>query len=233
MSALPQSPDNRVSERLQALEAKIAEACARAGRKRSDVTLVGISKFHSVDAMRSAYAGGLRNFGENYAQEMSAKMAELNAVAPEICWHFTGRVQRNKAKLMAGCHWIHGVSSETGLRVLTEKAPGANFLLQMSEEEQKKGFTFDGLRREFEALLRVAGARLQGLMSLPPAGQTPTARRAHFAALRRLRETLEAEFAIELPHLSMGMSADFEVAIEEGATFIRVGTAIFGSRPVA
>lgn len=231
MSASSDNSKSSIAERLAGLESRIQAACDRAGRDRASVTLIGISKFHSADAIREAYEGGLRDFGENYVQEMLEKMHQLSNISAEIRWHFTGRVQRNKAKQMAGCHWIHSVSSAAALRVLGEKAPMAKLLLQISEEEQKKGFTLDGLRQEFEDLLAFGYDQIQGFMSLPPSEQSPLERRQHFAALRQLRDGLESEFSIKLPCLSMGMSADFEVAIEEGATFIRIGTAIFGPRP--
>lgn len=234
MHEIEDRPTESLAERLAFVEARIADACKRAGRQRHEVLLVGISKFQPAAAIRAAYDLGLRDFGENYAQELTTKNVELNDVCHEIRWHFTGRVQRNKARLLGVCTWIHGVGSEGALRAIADKAPGAQVLLQVNVgEEQKNGFSFNALRREFKLLRAVSQVSIHGLMTLPPAHQNEAECRQHFAAVRQLRDLLENESGARLPHLSMGMSEDFEAAIEEGATMVRVGTAIFGPRPSA
>ncbi|MCC6849363.1 MAG: YggS family pyridoxal phosphate-dependent enzyme [Deltaproteobacteria bacterium] len=221
-----------LSARLAAVEARVAAACARAGRSRGDVRLVGVTKGKDAATVRAALGAGLRCFGENYAQEWTAKRAALADVAG-IEWHFIGRIQRNKAAAVAEAGLVHSLADARVARAL-DAAGGRRgvpvpLLIQVNLDGAA---TKDGVApAELPELVRTVRAhgwlRLVGLMAIPAAAE-PERARPRFRALRELRDGQEA--AAELRELSMGMSGDFEVAIEEGATLVRVGTAIFGSR---
>jgi pyridoxal phosphate enzyme (YggS family) len=228
-----------IAERWRAVTARVAAACERAGRPAADVTIVAVSKTHPADAIREACAAGATDFGENYAQELAAKLAELAAGspagAPAPRWHFIGRLQRNKARLVAGkVALIHAVDSAELAAELGRRAGGAiqSILLAVNVggEATKGGITPDAAPSVARALAAVAGTSLDGLMTMPPPADDPEASRPHFLALRALRDRLADELGRPLPVLSMGMSHDFEVAIACGATHVRIGTAIFGSR---
>jgi len=221
-----------IAENWAAIRANVAAACERAGRPASDVTIVAVSKTHPASAIAEAAAAGAIDFGENYAQELAAKQAEL---ALPIRWHYIGRLQSNKAKLVAGkVALVHAVDS-LGLAVeLGKRAQSVQPILlavNLGGEATKGGVTGEtalGLARELAA---VANVRLDGLMTLPPPSNDPAASRPVFEALRELRTRIASELGVALPVLSMGMSGDYEVAIACGATHVRIGTAIFGSRP--
>lgn len=223
---------DRIEERAATVKAAIADACREAGRAPDEVRLVAVSKRHPPAALREAYRVGLRDFGENYAQELADKRAELAADLPDARWHFIGRVQSNKTKLFAGCALVHGVGSLKHARAVARRAPGTPVLAQVnvSQEGQKNGFDPEELEAELEALLQVEDAPLRGLMAMLEAGDAGARARERFAAVRELRDRLVARGGRELPELSMGMSADFHEAILEGATLVRVGTALFGRR---
>jgi len=221
-----------LSIRLAAVEARIAAACRRAGRARSEVQLVGVTKGMEPAVLREAVAAGLACFGENYVQEWEAKRAAL-ADLTTIAWHFIGRIQRNKAAAVAEARLVHSVAD---LRVAAAlEAAGARrgapvrALVQVNLEGEatKGGIAPEALPEFLAALCGREWLCVEGLMTIPPP-LDPEATRARFRALRELRDR-QAEPA-RLRELSMGMSADFEVAIEEGATLVRVGTAIFGPR---
>ncbi len=227
--------DSTLKGRLAQVEEGIAEACHSAGRARSDVRLIAVTKTHPLEAVQAAYALGLRDFGESYAQELLQKREDLGTSLPDVRWHFIGRVQTNKAKILARADLVHGVGSLAHAEALARRADperGVALLAQVnvSGEEQKNGFSFDDLRRDLQALLQVPAARLCGLMAILERGEQGDAARERFAAVRLLRDELEGRAAVSLPVLSMGMTADFREAILEGATHIRVGTALFGPR---
>jgi PLP dependent protein len=227
-----------VAERWRAVTARVAAACERAGRSAAEVTVVAVSKTHPADAIREALAAGATDFGENYAQELAGKAAELAAgpapAAPAPRWHFIGRLQRNKARLVAGkVALIHAVDSVDLATEIARRAGGVQPILlavNLGGETSKGGVTPDAAASVARALAAVAGSSLDGLMTMPPPADDPEAGRPHFLALRALRDRLADELGRPLPVLSMGMSHDFEVAIACGATHVRVGTAIFGSR---
>jgi len=226
-----------IAVRWQQITARVAAACARAGRAAADVTIVAVSKTHPADAIRAAALAGATDFGENYAQELVAKAAELAAGAspPAIRWHFIGRLQRNKARLIAGrVALVHAVDSVELAEELGKRAGGAVqpilLAVNLGGEATKGGVTADTAPAIARALVAVPGVSLDGLMTMPPPADDPEASRPHFAGLRTLRDRLQDDLGRALPVLSMGMSHDFEVAIEEGATLVRVGTALFGSR---
>ncbi len=213
-----------IAERLAAVRAGIS----------GGVTLVAVSKTHPASAIREAYAAGQRDFGENYAQEWRAKAEELSDL-PELAWHFIGALQTNKVKLFfrAGAPsplWIHAVDRPALARELSLRAEAAGRRLRVllevnvAGEASKSGCAPEVVDALAEEVAALPGLELRGLMCIPPAVGDP---RPRFAALRALRDGLR----MKLPDLSMGMSGDYREAIAEGATLVRVGTAIFGERP--
>lgn len=209
------------------VEARIEAAAARAGRPRDQIRLLAVSKVFSAAAIREAHRLGLRDFGENYVQEFEAKHADL-AGLEAARYHFIGHLQSNKAKRAAELfHSIHTVDSEKLARRLDASAPHpleAMIEVKLSEEGEKSGVAPEELPRLIDAMRGCARLRLTGLMTMPPWSEDAELSRPYF---RRLRE-LAARHG--LAELSMGMSHDLEVAIEEGATWVRVGTALFGRR---
>ena len=222
-----------IAERWREIRGRVDTACERAGRAPSEVTIVAVSKTHPASAIREAAAAGATDFGENYAQELAAKRGECG----DVRWHYIGRLQRNKAKLVAGhVALVHAVDSVELAQELGKRAAQVQPILlavNAAGEETKGGVTAESARELAKAITSVANVRLDGLMTMPPPADDPEASRPFFEALRALRDRLQDELGAALPVLSMGMSGDFEVAIACGATHVRVGTAIFGSRPAA
>jgi pyridoxal phosphate enzyme (YggS family) len=199
---------------------RIALACARAGRDPASVTLVAVSKTQPVERLREAFEAGQRVFGENYAQELRAKADAL----PGAEWHFIGALQTNKARIVVGrAALIHTCDRLSLARELAKRAASQRVLLEVNigREPQKSGALPQDVPALLDAVRALPTLRCEGLMCIPPAAGDP---RPHFRALRELAGKLG------LRELSMGMSADYETAIEEGATIVRVGTAIFGAR---
>lgn len=214
---------------LASVRGRLDAACRRAGRDPAAVTLVAVSKKQPPEAIREAYAAGQRDFGENYAQELRDKQAALADLAG-IRWHALGPLQTNKAKYVAGkVALLHTLDRVDLAQELARRAGGAKVRalveVNIGREPQKGGVLPEELPERLAALAAVPGIELAGLMCIPPAADDAEASRPHYRALRELRDRL-------LPggELSMGMSGDFEVAVEEGATLVRVGTAIFGER---
>ncbi|MBI3770510.1 MAG: YggS family pyridoxal phosphate-dependent enzyme [Deltaproteobacteria bacterium] len=222
----------RVTTSYAAVRDRVAAACRRAGRAADTVRLVAVSKGMTAKALRAAANEGARDFGENYVQEWQAKRDAIADVAA-VSWHFIGRIQRNKAAAIAEFGLVHSVADVRAARVLDVAAErrGAPLcvLLQvnLAAESTKGGVAAADLPSLLDSARRLSWVRVLGLMTIPPPF-APEAVRPLFAALRTLRDRQEEPQG--LPELSMGMSADFEVAIEEGATLVRVGTAIFGPR---
>jgi PLP dependent protein len=232
-----------IAARWHAIQARVEAACDRAGRPGRDVTLVAVSKTQPAAAIREAFAAGARDFGENYAQELATKQAELASPAaavaalasPAARWHFIGRLQRNKARLVAGrVALVHAVDSVELAEELARRAGGVVqpilLAVNLAGEATKGGVTAEAAPALARALAAVAGTSLDGLMTMPPPSDDPEASRPCFDGLRALRDRLQDDLGRPLPALSMGMSHDFEVAIACGATHVRIGTAIFGSR---
>lgn len=219
-----------VSDRLRAVRERILRACQAAGRDPAEVKLLAVSKFQPSSAIREAYALGQREFGENYAQELAEKAAELKDL-PDLRFRFIGGLQRNKLKLLVplGCA-VETLASASTARALHERALAAGkhieVMLQVnvSGESQKGGVLPEELSALVAEVRSLSSLSLTGLMTIPRADD-PSAARASF---RRLRALAQAQGLLEL---SMGMSDDLELAIAEGATRVRVGTAIFGPRP--
>lgn len=227
---------NPYAERLRDINAAIATAAGAAGRDPGDVALVAVSKYQPVDALQAVHAVGQTDFGENYIQEALEKQEQFPASA--VRWHFTGRLQRNKAKFVPGRFaLVHTVDSLRLAQMLDKKAAEAgvrqDILLQVSlaGEEQKAGLTPEALWDVLEHTVGLAHVRVRGLMTMPPFFNDPEGVRPLFRQLRELRDQAQKRAEVALPHLSMGMSGDFEVAIAEGATLVRIGTRLFGPRP--
>ncbi len=228
-----------LTERLAGVRARIAAAARSAGRDPASVRLIAVSKTFPIDAIREAYAAGQRDFGENRVQEALQKI-EASADL-EIRWHLLGHLQTNKVRKAGPAFaMVQSVDSVELLEKLDQAAAdaGANpeLLIQvdLAGEATKFGTRPGEVPRLFEAAARCRAARVVGLMTLPPAADAPEDARPWFARLRGLRDEWLASGvpASMLHELSMGMSGDFDVAVQEGATIVRVGTAIFGSRHV-
>jgi PLP dependent protein len=229
-------PSSHVARHLDEVRQRIAKAAAEASRDASSVALLAVSKTFPAADVRAAFNAGQRAFGENYVQEAVAKIAELADLRTEIEWHFIGPLQSNKTKVVAeNFDWVHSVDRLKIAERLNEQRPDdmplLNVCLQInvSGEESKSGVAPDDaltLARQIAALPKLS---LRGLMAIPEPAGTLDEQRAPHRRLRELMDTLRAD-GLELDMLSMGMSADLEAAILEGATMVRIGTAIFGAR---
>ena len=227
-----------IAEHLDEVRTRIADAARRSGREPSTVTLIAVSKTFDADHVRAAWQAGQRDFGENKVQEAEQKMAATVADLPGARWHLIGHLQSNKAKKAAAFAAIHSIDSVDLLQrvdaAATQLGSSPDVLVQadLAGEDTK----FGAAEAEVEAIVRAAldarAVRLAGLMIIPPWNENQEVTRPWFARLRELRDRLIARGipAASLGQLSMGMSHDFEAAIEEGATMVRVGTAIFGKR---
>ncbi|MDQ7038681.1 MAG: YggS family pyridoxal phosphate-dependent enzyme [Aquificota bacterium] len=222
-------------ERLQEILERISRACERSGRDPKEVTLLGATKTVPPEKIRKFYECGLKVFGENRAQEFLKKYEALRDLP--IDWHFIGRLQTNKVKYLIGkVSLIHSLDRES-LADEIQKRAEKNATVQevlievnIGSEETKGGVYPEGLKKLAEYVLSKNNIRISGLMAIPPYREDPEEVRPFFARLRSLKEELERELGMNLPHLSMGMSHDFEVAVEEGATIVRIGTLLFGER---
>lgn len=223
-----------IAENLERVREQIAQAAAKAGRAENDIQLVAISKTHPVEKVREAIEAGQILFGESRVQEARVKIPELPANAR---WHFVGHLQKNKIRhalplfemihsvdSLALAHEINRMAEEEGMhpRVLLE--------VNVAGEGSKFGFAPEKLREEIETLLAFPRLSILGLMMIPPLAEQPELSREYFVQLRELRDAIQKEFRVDLSQLSMGMTQDFAVAVEEGATLVRVGTAIFDER---
>jgi PLP dependent protein len=232
--------ENDLKRRLGAIRERIGAAAKRSGRREEDITLIAVSKTHRAEAIRTAFALGVKHFGENRVQEWEGKRGAVEDLRGE--WHLIGHLQSNKAaraaKLfhsvdsvddLALAQRLHRARSESGgtrkLRVLIE--------IRVAPEETKSGVEIAELPMLAEEIVGLGNLDFQGLMCIPPFFDEPEKARPYFVSLRELKERLEATLGRKLPVLSMGMSHDFEFAIEEGATEVRLGTALFGTRVVS
>jgi PLP dependent protein len=221
-------------ERLDAVNGRIGAACARAGRDPSGVKLIAVSKTHGPDSVREAVDCGLRVFGENKVQEAKAK---IPLCAGNLSWHMVGHLQRNKAyDAVQMFEMIHSIDSlkllETIDAACDEAGRNMPVLIEVnvSGESSKFGMPPEAVPEILESANRLMHVSIVGLMTMPPFTEEVEKARPHFRRLRELRDQWRAATGIALDELSMGMTHDFEVAIEEGATWIRVGTALFGER---
>jgi PLP dependent protein len=226
-----------VKENLDRVQERIAAAARKVGRLVGEITLIGVSKTHPAESIRAAYDAGLRHFGENRVQEWEGKRGGLQDLG--ATWHLIGHLQSNKATRAANLfHCVDSVDDFALARRLdrTRTESGATDRLRVlievrvAMEESKSGVNAAELPELAEKIMTLPRLDLAGLMCIPPFLDEAEAVRPYFRRLRELRDELTAKIGPELPVLSMGMSHDFEVAIEEGATEVRVGTAIFGQR---
>lgn len=219
-----------VAHRLADVRERIDRACQRAGRDPTSVTLVAVSKTHPAELVREAWAAGQRVFGENYVQELTAKAAALGDL-DGLSWHFIGHLQRNKVKEVLGA--ASTIETIDSTRLAAEVAKRAEQLgkrvavlieVSVAGEKQKSGVAPADVPDLVESVRAFPALDLRGLMTVPPLSDDAEATRPHFRTLRTLARSLG------LDDLSMGMTADYEIAIEEGATLVRIGTALFGAR---
>jgi len=228
---------NSIAENLERVREQIAEAATKSGRSVDDIQLVAISKTHDAERVREAMEAGQQLFGESRVQEARVKIPE---VPSNLRWHFVGHLQKNKIRhALPLFELFHSVDSlalaEQMNRVAVEDGAHPRVLLEVnvSGEGSKFGFKPETLRVEIEALLALSRLSIEGLMTIAPLAEEAEVSRKFFGQLRELRNSLENQFDLKLPQLSMGMTNDFPIAVEEGATLVRVGTAIFGERTKA
>ncbi len=226
-----------VQENLKIVEEKVAAACQRAGRNREDVTLICVTKTKPVDMLREAYEAGGRQFGENKVQEMKDKLPQL---PDDIHWHMIGHLQKNKVKYLMDPRivMIHSVDNLSLAQTISKEAVKAGRVMpvlievNVAQEESKFGISCE----ETEALIReiamLPGVQVRGLMTIAPYTEDPETNRPYFRRLKELQVDIKSKCIdnVDMIELSMGMTGDYEVAIEEGATMVRVGTGIFGER---
>jgi pyridoxal phosphate enzyme (YggS family) len=223
-----------IAENLERVREQITQAAAKTGRSANDIELVAITKTHPAEKVREAIEAGHTLFGESRVQEARAKISELPS---NLRWHFVGHLQKNKIRqALPLFELFHGVDSlavaQEMNRIAAEEGGHPSVLLELNvaEEGSKFGFKTETLRAEMESLLALPRLSIEGLMCIPPLSEEAEASRKYFVQLRKLRDSVEKGFDLRLRHLSMGMTQDFWIAVEEGATLVRVGTAIFGER---
>jgi len=221
-----------ICHKIQEIKQRLARACERAGRKREEVLLLGASKYANAQKIREAYQCGVRTFGESRAQDFLKKFEELKDLP--IDWHFIGNLQTNKVKyIIDKVSLIHSLDRPSLAEEIQKRAERLGKVqdvlieVNVGKEETKGGVYEEDLEKLFEYCLSLKNLRVLGLMAIPPYKENPEEVRPYFVKLRKLKEKLEDLYKIKLPHLSMGMSGDFEVAVEEGATIVRIGSAIF------
>jgi pyridoxal phosphate enzyme (YggS family) len=223
-----------IAENLGRVREQVAQAAAKAGRAVDEIDLVAITKTHPAEKVREAIEAGHTLFGESRVQEARIKIPELPS---SLRWHFVGHLQKNKIRhALPLFELFHSVDSlalaQEMNRISDEEGMHPRVLLEVNvaSEGSKFGFKPETVRAEMESLLALPRLSIEGLMTIPPLTEEAEASRTFFVQLRELRDALEKEFDLKLPQLSMGMTNDFTVAVEEGATLVRVGTAIFGER---
>jgi len=223
-----------ITENLERVREQIAQAAGKTGRAVEDTELVAISKTHDAVKVREAIEAGQTLFGESRVQEARVKIPELPS---NLRWHFVGHLQKNKIRhALPLFELIHSVDSlalaQDINRIAEEDGLHPRVLLEVNVagEGSKFGFTPEKLREDLENLLALPRLSILGLMTIPPIADEAEASRKYFVELRELRDRLQTEFHVDLAQLSMGMTQDFAIAVEEGATLVRVGTAIFGER---
>jgi len=223
-----------IAKNLEHVREQVDAAATRAGRDPAEVTLIAVSKAQDPAKLEAAATAGHLDFGENYVQEFRDKVVRFADLG--IRWHFIGRIQTNKIKYLVGnVHCIHSVDRMKAAKEIAKRSRNAGLVtpilaqVNVGFEQSKGGFEPDRAQDELGPLLQLKGIRLEGLMAVPPF-LDPEEVRPYFVQLRQLRDRLQDSLSHPLPCLSMGMSGDFEAAIEEGATHVRVGTSIFGAR---
>ncbi len=224
-----------IAANVAAVRERIAQAADRAKRKPEEITLIAVSKGVSAEAIREAWGAGVRHFGESRVQEWESKAPQLEDL--DAIWHLVGHLQRNKAA--RAIHLFHTIDSLDSLPLAQRLDAAAGdgrripvlLEIRLDPRSTKAGCEPAEAARMAEGLLLLPHLEWRGLMTIPPLAEDPESARAVFRRLREIRDGLSRQFGTPLAELSMGMSGDFEVAVEEGATQVRIGTAIFGSRP--
>ena len=224
----------RIRENLAVVRERMEKACGKAGRAPDEVKLLAVTKTFGVEHIKAAIGEGQSLFGENRMQEVLEKMKEKEINAPGIEWHFIGHLQRNKARQALENFKVIQSMDRMKLAFHLDRLAGelrtkARIFLQLNlaGEETKSGFSETEFPRSMEEILKLENLKVEGLMTIPPFFDSPEKARPYFRKLRELKESLGMP---GIKELSMGMTGDFEVAIEEGATIVRIGTAIFGAR---
>lgn len=224
-----------IAENLANVRQQLEESIKKADRNSAEVSLLAVSKTRAADELRAAYAQGQRHFGENYLQESLEKIHALADL--DICWHFIGPLQSNKTRAVAeNFAWMHTVDRLKIAQRLSEQRPAhlppLNICLQVniSREESKSGCLPEQLSELAAAVSELSGIRVRGLMAIPKASDNATEQQQAFAAMQQLFQGLQVDYPA-WDTLSMGMSGDMPIAVAEGATIVRIGTAIFGPRP--
>ncbi len=233
MSKFTSIPDN-----IAAIHSRIQQASASSKHKAAELTLLAVSKTRSASDIAQALASGIAHIGENYLQEALTKKTELEQQGLHPCWHFIGPIQSNKTREIASeFDWVHSVDRAKIARRLSEQRPPGlpplNICIQVniSAEATKSGVSPEQTEQLLREILALPNIRIRGLMAIPEANNEPEAQRENFARVRQLRDQLQRTFPqLTLDTLSMGMSGDLEAAIAEGASIVRIGSDIFGSR---
>lgn len=224
-----------ISDRINEVERRICDAAKRAGRDEKDIILVAVSKTKPIEDLVSAYNAGMRIFGENKVQELTEKYPDL----PDVSWHLIGHLQKNKVKyIIDKVNLIHSLDSIELAEEINKRAKNGgkivNVLIQINigKEETKSGINEEELEDFSEKISKYDGIKILGVMAIPPASKNPEDSRKYFKRMKELFEKLKNKKYdnFDIRYLSMGMTNDFEVAIEEGANIVRVGTGIFGER---
>lgn len=224
----------KIKENFNKIMEAIERACQRVNRDPSEVRILGVAKEQPVDRIRDAFKCGIRMIGENKTQEAEMHQAELQAL--DIDWHFIGKLQKNKInRILKNFDFIESVDGVKSLEHIHKRVTDVIKVfieINIGDEKNKSGFTIDGLMKALKYVALLDRVKITGLMSIPPFSDDPEEMRPYFKKVRVLKDELNA---MKLPnfdvkHLSMGMSSDFEVAVEEGATIVRLGTALFGRR---
>ncbi|BDS08688.1 YggS family pyridoxal phosphate enzyme [Oceaniferula spumae] len=223
-----------IADNLLEVRQRVQQAAEKSGRSASDCELLVVSKTWPAENVAQVAAAGQLSFGENKVQEAEGKIPSLPS---HLHWHLIGHLQRNKVrKALPLFDTIHSIDSlklaryTSNIAVELDLKPQVYLQVNLAGEQSKDGYDLESLHADFEQLLELQGIQIQGLMCIPPVAATPEDARPWFAQLRNLRDHLESQGGQSLPGLSMGMSGDYEVAIEEGSTIVRVGSAIFGKR---
>lgn len=223
-----------LKENYKEIVERIERACERVGRDPASVSIVAVAKGHPAEAVREATEIGLKIFGENKVQEAKAK---IPLCPPGIKWHMIGHLQMNKVKdAVQLFDMIHSVDSLRAVMEISKRAMQFNKIMpillevNVSGETSKFGYSPSMLKEEIKEIIKLPDIDLQGLMTMAPFLEDPQQTRPYFKRLRELKQECEDVIGKALPHLSMGMTNDFEVAVEEGATYVRIGTALFGER---
>lgn len=227
-----------LKSRIENVFEKIEKACNRSGRRADEVRLVAVSKKFGIDIIEEAYELGIRNFGENYAQEFRDKERTMNKnINQNINWHFIGNIQSNKVKYLAGkTHLVHTIDRASVAKEFNKRAESLNCKIDslievnISSEENKSGIKENKIKELLDSLKDLNNVNIIGLMGMAPYFDNAEKARPYFKKLRELRDEIRL-IKKDFTELSIGMSGDFEVAVEEGATIIRIGSLIFGERP--